>query len=179
MRSAVATALICALVTPALAAAQPDVAWWKVRSLPSGARMTVVRQGEPPQTVHLIVATDTGLVTLNVSDAAVPKAAAKGLIRIASEQPHLLMRVASDTSVRVDKQFVLTASGLFDGTAKVADYDRLIGSVSRTDVESGTVRLENVDVSHKMSRATKLAIIIAVAVPFLIYPIACLTQGCD
>jgi len=166
-------------VTPSLAAAEPDVAWWKVRSLPSGARMTVVRQGEPRQTVRLIVATDTGLVTLNVSAAAVPKAAAKGLIRVASEQPHLLMRVASDTSVRVDQQFVLTASGLFDGTTKIADYDRLIGSVSRTDIEAGSVRLENVDVSHKMSRSTKLAIAIAVAVPFLIYPIACIVQGCD
>ena len=177
MKSAAAAALICALAAPSLAAAQSDVDWSKVRQLPPGTRMMLIRPGEQSHTAHFFFADDMGFMALNVTG--VEAGAAKGLLRIASEQPELLRRVASGPSVQVDKEIVLTASGLFAGNRKLAEYDRLIESISRTDVETGTVRLEDVWVGHTMRRATKVLIASLIAAPFLFYPIACMVQGCD
>jgi len=175
MKSAVAAALICALAAPSLAA-QPDVDWSKVRQLQPGTRMMLIRPGGHSHVAHFFFADDMGFMALNLTG--VEAGAAKGLIRIASEQPDLLRKVTSGTSVQVDHETVMTASGLFAGNRRLAEYDRLIESISRTDVETGVVRLEDVWVGHTMRRATKVLIGVVIATPFLIYPIACMVKGC-
>jgi hypothetical protein len=177
MKAALAVALIGALVTPSPAPAQADVSWSKVRELPAGSRMRLIRPGANSHVAYFFFADDNGLRALNVSG--VEPFAAKVLIRIASEQPDQLMRVTPGTSVLVDKDLVLTAEGLFAGSRKLADYDKLFESASRRDIETGVVRLEDVFVAHKMRRATKVMIALLVAAPFMVLPIACAVQGCD
>jgi len=180
MKPAVAAALICALLTPSLAAAQPDVVWWKVREIPSGTRMTLTREGQPPYTTYFVSADDTGFKVLNVSDPEMPGAAARALRRLASERPEQLTTLTEGRTLWVDGEITLSASGLFAGNRKIAEYGRVIESVSRSDVQTGAVLLENVSVAHGMSRSTKWIIAAVAATPFLIYPIMCITsQRCD
>jgi hypothetical protein len=71
---------------------------------------------------------------------------------------------------------VLSASGLFAGNRKIADYDRVIESISRTDVETGAVRLE---MSHRMPMSEQVLITAGIggAAPLVIIAILC-ARGC-
>ena len=178
MKSAVAATLICALSAPSLVAAQQDGLWLSVHQLVPGSTLTLTRQGEPSHTVRFIFADDTELKALNVSGVDVPPAAAKVLIRMASEQPDQLLRVTPGTTLRIDEDVVLSASGLFAGDRKIADFDRVIESISRSDVETGVVHLE---IPHRMSTSKKVLIGVGIVllIPPVIYAITCTVGRCD
>jgi hypothetical protein len=176
MKSVVALFLTCALATPSLAAAQPAGVWRKVHQLAPGNRLTVTRRGGPPHSARFIHADDTELKLLNVSDATMPPGAARALIRMASDHPNELTSVTPGSTLRIRDDVVLSASGLFDGNRKVADYDRVIESISRTDVETGVVWLE---IPHRMAMSEQvlLTAAIAAASPLIIMVISC-ARGC-
>ena len=182
MRHAVAVALICALFAPSLSAGQPEeVQWSNVRELSPGARMTLTREGEPSHTAQFLAADETGFKALNASDLQLPAGAAKALIRKASAQPDQLLSVAPGRSLRIEGDVVLSVAGLFDGTRKVAEYDRVIESISRHDLETGAVRLERAEGLHRMATSSKVLIGlgIAVAIPVVIFVAICTVGRCD
>jgi len=179
MKSAVALVLIGALVTPSLAAAQPDdVVWSSVHQLAPGKQLMVTREGEPSHAARFIQADDTELKALNVSGPDVPPAAAKALNRIASEQPDQLSRVTPGRTLRINDDMTLSASGLFAGSRKIADYDRVIERISRADVETGVVRLE---MPRRMPAGQQVLITLGVivATPIVIFVAMCATHRCD
>lgn len=182
MKPAVAVALICALSAPSLSAAQAnDIQWSNVLELAPGARLALSARGGPSHRALLLFADDTELKALNLSGLDLPVGATRELRRLASEEPHQLLSVTPERSLLIDKAVTLRAAGLFDGVRKLANYEQVIESISRRDVQTGVVRLENVSAKEKMSAGTKVLIGIGItlAVPFVIYFVACAVQGCD
>jgi hypothetical protein len=179
MKSAVAFALICALSTPTFAAAQSHTALWSnVRLLSPGARLTLSRRDTPARDVFLITVDDTEIVALNLpDDLTVSRGVKRALIRTASEQPEQLLSIRADRSMRISGLVVLSTSGLFDGDRKLADYALLIQHISRTDVDNGDVRVENVSPKAPMPTSTKVWIGVGITFGVLIGTLAILFRN--
>jgi hypothetical protein len=95
---------------------------------------------------------------------------------MASEHPNELKSVTPGNTLRIKDDVVLSASGLFAGSRKIADYDRVVESISRADVETGVVWLK---IPHRMPTSEQVLITagIAAASPLIVIAILC-ARGC-
>jgi len=75
--------------------------------------------------------------------------------------------VGPGAALALGKEVLLRSSGLFVDGQRVADYDHVVQTVARADVESGAVLLAGAQVKRGMESSTKL--VRAVGIPLAAY----------
>jgi hypothetical protein len=162
MKSTIAGALILSLSVPSLAAAGTasgsEVSWRKVQQLSPGTTITVTAPGASPRSCYVLAADDTTLRVLSLSDLGLAPDTMKVLQQAAAGHPAWFLVVEPRAAVELDKQVVLRSSGLFVAGQRVADYDRVVQTVARAEVESGVVLLADAPIKNGMERSTKIAL---------------------
>jgi hypothetical protein len=118
----------------------------------------------------VLAANDTSLRFLNISDLGLAPDTVKLLRQTAAAHPGVFV-VGPNTTVELGKGVVLRSSGLFVAGQRVADYDHVVQTVARADVESGAVLLAGAQVREGMDRPTKITLAagISLAACFALY----------
>jgi len=174
MRSTLAGALVLSMTVQSLAAAGiaagSKVSWRKVWQLPAGTTITVTAAGTSPQSCYVLLADDTTLRVLSISDLRLALETVKLLRRTAAEHPASFI-AGPGTALELGGQVVLRSSGLSVAGKKVADYDRVVQTVARGDVETGAVLLGDAPVHKGMEGSTQIVLVagISLAVYLAIY----------
>ena len=161
MRSTIAGALILSLSVPSLAAAETasgsEVSWRKVQQLSPGTTITLTATGTSPRRCYVLAADDTTLRVLSISDLGLPPETVKLLKQAAADHPALFI-AAPGTAAELGGQVVLRLSGLSVAGQRVADYERVVQTVARADVESGVVILADAPIKTGMDRPSKIVL---------------------
>jgi hypothetical protein len=162
MKSTIAGALMLSLSVAPLAAAGTasgsEVSWRKVRQLSPGTTITLTAAGRSVQSCYVLSGDDSTLRVLCVSELGLARDTINILQQAAAEHPALFVVVGPRAAVELDKEVVLRSSGLFVAGQSVADYDRVVQTVARADVESGAVLLADAPIKNGMERSTKIAL---------------------
>jgi hypothetical protein len=162
MKSTIAGALILSLSVASLAAAGTasgsKVSWRKVQQLSPGTTITVTAPGASPRSCYVLAADDTTLRVLSISDLGLAPDTMKVLQQAAAGHPAWFLVVEPRAAVELDKEVVLRSSGLFVAGQRVADYDRVVQTIPRADVETGVVFLTDAPLKAEMERSTKITL---------------------
>jgi hypothetical protein len=165
MKSAVVLALIGALVAPSMSLAAQDSSstpqhyrpatrsWPVIRSWEPGVEVTMWMPGSELHRRYFITADDAAITLLNVSDAKLPSGVARLLLRKSVEHAEYFP-VPDGTTFKLDDRVTLTTSGLFVADQKVAEYSQVVERFARTDVENGTVSVDNAPVKRGMATSS-------------------------
>jgi hypothetical protein len=121
--------------TAASAAAQPAVdTWWHIRRLQPGTEIAVVlKGGDGPGRRYFLAASDSELMTLNLTGPQLPRAAKNVLKDVAETNPQFLIATSSGSTL-TDDDVHLGPTGIFVGSEKVGELAQVIERVSREDV---------------------------------------------
>jgi hypothetical protein len=170
MRSTISAAVIASMTVTSLSAAgtaaASEVNWRKVQQLSPGTAITLTATGTSPRRCYVLAASDTSLKFLNISDLGLAPDTVKLLRQTAVAHPDVFV-VGPNSTVELGKGVVLRSAGLFVAGQRVADYDQVVQTVARADVESGAVLLAGAQVKEGMERSTKL--VMAAAIPLAAY----------
>jgi len=133
--------------------------WSRVLNLKRGAEITLIRSGLSADRRHMLRADENGLTVLNVVIApALPAATRKMLIRTASEHPDYFLRAQQGEDVSLSAPHLrLTAEGVVDGDRKIANLDRIVESIPRTDVAE--IRTMSKHVGRHVKRGLLIGVI--------------------
>jgi hypothetical protein len=105
----------------------------------------------------VLLADDTTLRVLCILDLGLAAETVKLLRQTAAEHPALFIAVSS-SALELGGGVVLRSSGLSVAGKKVADYDRVVQTVARADVENGVVFLGDAPVNDGMERSAKIGL---------------------
>jgi 2-hydroxychromene-2-carboxylate isomerase len=170
MRSTISAALIVSMTVTSLSAAgiapASKVSWRKVQQLSPGTAITVTATGTSPRSCYVLAADETTLRILSVSDLGLAPDTVKLLRQAAAADPAAFV-VGPGAALELGKDVLLRSSGLFVDGHRVADYDQVVQTVARADVESGAVLLAGAQVKSGMETSTKL--VMAAGIPLAAY----------
>lgn len=132
---------------PVGAHAQPSdtraLDWTPVQQLASGREIVVTVKGLPAGTRYFIFADESALTVLNLTDPALPGKAKDVLRDMVSHHPEYLtagfqgLRQFESQEVRVGRR------GIFVADQKVADFERVVERIARTDVVRITAEVDS------------------------------------
>jgi hypothetical protein len=111
----------------------PPWNWSRVGEIAPAAAIAVTTKGSPAGSRYFVRADEAGVTVLNLTDPALPGAATRVLRRMASQRPENFAamqesRTFEEDTVRVGR------SGVFVSDRKVADFERVVETLSRNDV---------------------------------------------
>ena len=115
--------------------------WTPVQQLESGREIEVTVKGLPPETRYFIFADESALTVLNLSDAALPEKARNVLRDMASHHPENLAAAVQTLKQFESREVLVGRPGIFVSDQKVADFERVVERIARTDVVRITAKV--------------------------------------
>jgi hypothetical protein len=148
-------------VQKASTAASPD--WSRVRKLEPGAEVMLTVEGSmpvgglvPPSKRYFVLASDSELTVLNLTNPLLPVTATRALRKMASHHPERLA-AAQKRHVFVENGVRVGPDAVFMADQKVADLNEVVQTIARTDII-------DIEAVHKMSTAAKIVMGSAIGV---------------
>lgn len=126
------------IAAPASAQTAPNV-WAHLQKLDPGTEIAVTPKGSyVPRQRYFLAASESQLITLNLSNPALPRAA-KNLLRSAAESNSTFLMSAETSGASLSEDEVkLAADGIYLRSAKVGDLSDVIERLSRDEVAAIT-----------------------------------------
>ena len=138
MKSALSLTLIMCLVAPALPAAAQggkpaESDWSRVRKLAPGTEILVTVQGSQSGRRYAVLADESNLKVLNLTDPTLPRAATRVLLNMASYHPEYFSAMAT-AGAFVDGNVRVGPAGVFVAGRKVADFGQVVEHIARDNI---------------------------------------------
>jgi hypothetical protein len=118
----------------------PKTDWSRVRTLAPGTTLTVTVQGSQPSTRHFLLADQSELTLLNLTDPTLPASAIRVLVDTASHHPEYFGAAQAGDSFVLDKNMRMGPDGVVVGDRKVADLGAVVERVMRSEVREVSSR---------------------------------------
>jgi hypothetical protein len=112
----------------------PADAWLRVRALEPGTEIILTVHGSPPNKRYVVRVDESGLTVLNVTDPAIPPAAAGVLIDSAGDHPDYFGKAQQGGTVRLNKHVRLAPDGVFLDDRSVVELGQVVEQVARDGV---------------------------------------------
>jgi len=104
--------------------------WSRVREVTRAAQIEVTIRGSQPEARYFVMADDSRLVVLNLSNLQIPAASIRALRTIAAQRPeHFAALQPAETIARENVR--IGREGLFVADRKIADRDQVVQAISR------------------------------------------------
>jgi len=107
--------------------------WSRVRKLAPGTEVTLFLRGSQYRKGHVVVAGESGLVVLNLTDPALPVSATHMLLDLATHHPEYFAETQT-TGLFVDNAVRVGPDGVFVADQKVADLGQIVERIARSEV---------------------------------------------
>ncbi len=108
--------------------------WSRVRGLAPGTEVIVTVHGSQPGTRYVVLADESELTVLNLTDPKLPAVARDALHDVATHHPEYFPRVQKGGQFVLDKNVRVGPDGVFMADRKVADLGQVIENIARNDV---------------------------------------------
>jgi hypothetical protein len=149
MKSVLSLTLIASLMTsPATVAAQAssetgaDANWSRVSKLAPETEIIVTVQGSQPVRRYVVLADESNLTVLNLTDPTLPAAVRDVLRQLASHHPEFFVGTSVARSF-MERDVRVAPAGVFVAGRKVAELSQVVEQVRRQDVTAiGTAKVE-------------------------------------
>jgi hypothetical protein len=112
----------------------PALDWTPVQQLKSGREIELTVKGLPAGTRYFVAADESSITVLNLSDPALPEKARDVLRDLASHHPERLVAGFQGLRQFESREVRVGRPGIFVADRKVADFDRVVERLARTDV---------------------------------------------